>query len=125
MAAFGEVLIVDDEPAVLAFMRIALTPVFRKLVTAGSAADAIAAWRERGGRFDLVVTDIAMPGASGFELADALLAHNPGVRVLFVSGHCDDAELNRRLAGGRCGFVSKPFGGLDLASAAVRLLERR
>jgi DNA-binding NarL/FixJ family response regulator len=56
---------------------------------------------------DLVVLDIAMPGADGLAVAERLRQDHPGVRVLFLSMHDDDGSLQRALALGAAGFVSK------------------
>ncbi|MBI5494713.1 MAG: EAL domain-containing protein [Deltaproteobacteria bacterium] len=80
----GRVLIVDDEPAVLA--------VFRKLVardgfdveTAESGEAALEL--VRASRFDAIVSDIAMPGMSGIDLLRAVRAHDLDVPVLLLTG---------------------------------------
>jgi len=56
---------------------------------------------------DLVVLDIAMPGRDGLAVAEQLRAQHPHVAVLFLSMHDDDASLQRALALGARGFVSK------------------
>jgi DNA-binding NarL/FixJ family response regulator len=56
---------------------------------------------------DLVVLDIAMPGADGLAVAERLRLDHPAVRVLFLSMHDDDGSLQRALALGAAGFVSK------------------
>jgi DNA-binding NarL/FixJ family response regulator len=56
---------------------------------------------------DLVVLDIAMPGTDGLAVAERLRSEHPDVRVLFLSMHDDDGSLQRALALGAAGFVSK------------------
>lgn len=56
---------------------------------------------------DLVVLDIAMPGRDGLAVAEQLRAQHPDVAVLFLSMHDDDGSLQRALALGARGFVSK------------------
>jgi len=56
---------------------------------------------------DLIVLDIAMPGKDGLAVAEQLRAQHPGTAVLFLSMHDDDASLQRALALGARGFVSK------------------
>jgi DNA-binding NarL/FixJ family response regulator len=56
---------------------------------------------------DLVVLDIAMPGTDGLAVAERLRHEHPDVRVLFLSMHDDDGSLQRALALGAAGFVSK------------------
>lgn len=123
MAAFGAVLIVDDEPAILAVASMALARVFPTVVTAPNARGAREAWRAREGQFDVLVTDVMMPGGTGFELADSLMTLRRDLRVLFVSGAADPDELRRRLIPGQCVFLPKPFSTGKLVSAVRQLLE--
>ena len=56
---------------------------------------------------DLIVLDIAMPGKDGLAVAEQLRVQHPATAVLFLSMHDDDASLQRALAIGARGFVSK------------------
>lgn len=71
---------------------------------------------------DLVVLDIAMPGRDGLAVAEQLRAQHPDTAVLFLSMHDDDASLQRAMAIGARGFVSKsaPVDELLDALRAVR-----
>jgi two-component system cell cycle sensor histidine kinase/response regulator CckA len=92
---------------------------------AGAAADgweALSA-RERGGKRDVLVTDVVMPGLSGPRLAAAVKAQRPQLPVLFVSGYPSE-ELGQggMLPGGA--FLPKPFHGDALVDTVRRLLEQ-
>lgn len=71
---------------------------------------------------DLVVLDIAMPGMDGLTVAEKLRVDHPAVRVLFLSMHDDDASLQRAVALGASGFISKSASIEELLEAlrAVR-----
>lgn len=71
---------------------------------------------------DLVVLDIAMPGADGLAVAEQLRRDHPDVRIVFLSMHDDDASLQRAVALGANGFVSKSASIDELLEAlrAVR-----
>lgn len=66
---------------------------------------------------DLVVLDIAMPGKDGLAVAEQLRIQHPDVAVLFLSMHDDDASLQRALAIGARGFVSKSASVDELLDA--------
>ena len=70
-------------------------------------------------RFELLVTDLVMPGMSGRELAERLAARLPGLRTLFMSGYTDDVVMRRGLLGPRMAFLQKPFT-LDAIARKVR-----
>lgn len=71
---------------------------------------------------DLLVIDIAMPGADGISVVEQLRRRRPDLRVLFLSMHDDDDSLQRAMALGAVGFVSKSSSIEELrdAIAAVR-----
>lgn len=71
---------------------------------------------------DLVVLDIAMPGADGLAVAEQLRRDHPDVRIVFLSMHDDDTSLQRAVALGANGFVSKSASIDELLEAlrAVR-----
>jgi DNA-binding NarL/FixJ family response regulator len=71
---------------------------------------------------DLLVLDIAMPGADGLAVAERLRRERPALRILFLSMHDDDASLQRAVGLGANGFVSKSASIEELLEAirAVR-----
>lgn len=72
--------------------------------------------------FDLLLTDVVMPGASGPELAERLRAQQPALRVLYMSGFNDDQLLRRGLERGEAHFVAKPFKAADLSRRVREVL---
>ncbi len=68
---------------------------------------------------DLLLTDVMMPGMSGCELAEALLANRPTLRVLYVSGYVGPVNLDQRRDGPAIGFLPKPYTP-DILLAKVR-----
>jgi PAS domain S-box-containing protein len=116
------VLVVEDQRSIRDLISGRLTELGYRVVRASNAADALelAVGRE----FDLIITDVVMPGMRGDELAQRLRAAQPGVRILFVSGHFDPDSLGAPLEGA---LLAKPFTLDDLDAAvseALGLLER-
>ena len=117
-----EILVVDDEPAVVAFIE-------RVLKLSGSrtrgTADSTHALRIADQQmFDLLVTDVVMPTLSGPQLAQKVRARHPGVRVLYFtgdSGRLFDAipQLLESEA-----FLDKPSGVKELLDAVSSLASR-
>ncbi|KAB2899500.1 MAG: response regulator, partial [Kofleriaceae bacterium] len=106
------VLVVDDDPAQVALVGDALRELGCLVTTAPSAEDAMQRIGET--EFDLVVSDERMPGAHGTDLAAAISALRPGLRVAIVTGFPEDAaaKLNR---GPNVDLVlAKPLGIVDL-----------
>lgn len=84
-------LLVDDEPAFTENLADALEAAGYDVVISGSAAEALAQRR----RLETAVVDYRLPDGSGIELARRLLARDPSIRILFISGYID--ELRERL----------------------------
>jgi CheY-like chemotaxis protein len=76
------------------------------------------------GPFDVLVTDVVMPGMNGREVAAALRARQPDLPVLFVSGHSADALDLRPDQESRTDFLAKPFTRADLAERLQALLDQ-
>jgi CheY-like chemotaxis protein len=74
---------------------------------------------ESGGSFDLIVTDILMPGMDGWTLAERVRESRPSVPVLYISGFSSDAV--RPVEGSR--ILWKPFGEKSVTKALLELLE--
>jgi CheY-like chemotaxis protein len=73
---------------------------------------------------DLVLTDVAMPGMSGRELADRLRQARPDVRVIFMSGYADDEIVRRGLLEPDQPFIQKPFTPEGLIRRVAELTDQ-
>ena len=101
----GSILLVEDEEMVRKLATTVLAARGYQVVTAASGDDALAVAEERLADFDLLLTDVVMPGRSGLEVAAALRARRPDLPVLFMSGY-SDAQIE--LDGGSS-LLPKPF----------------
>jgi PAS domain S-box-containing protein len=112
------ILLVEDEAIVRRLTRDLLTS-FGYVVTEVTSAEEALALDES---FDLVVSDVVMPGMSGVELAQHLSATRPGVRILLVSGHSTD-DIRALDGNRRWRYLPKPFTPQDLAWTVRSLLD--
>ena len=64
-----------------------------------------------------------MPGMSGRELAELLGAQRPGLRMLFMSGHCEDEDADFVAELGSPSFIQKPFTASELATKVRELFD--
>jgi PAS domain S-box-containing protein len=115
LAGAGKALLVEDEELVRASTADMLTQLGYEVVEASSAEQALKLVRE-GLAPDLMVTDHLMPGMTGAELARALKALRPGIRVLIVSGYAEDGGIDADLP-----RLTKPFRQAELAAALADL----
>jgi CheY-like chemotaxis protein len=73
--------------------------------------------------FDLMVTDIVMPGGDGPELARAAVSRQPNMRVLYTSGYTPQSIAHLDLQGSQTAFLPKPFSASELAAHVRGLLD--
>nr|WP_246408186.1 hybrid sensor histidine kinase/response regulator [Microvirga lupini] len=111
------VLLVEDDPLVMGGTAAMLEDLDHRVVQASSGEEALRILRENAS-IDLVVTDHAMPGMTGLELAERIRDEWPGMPMLLASGH---AELPER-AGLAVPRLTKPFRQDELASAIAALV---
>jgi CheY-like chemotaxis protein len=107
------VLVVDDEPDVEVLFRQQFRHELREgLYALDFALSGEAALRKLAGhvgeRFDLLVSDINMPGMSGLDLLPEVKARRPDLPVFMISAYGDDDTMATALARGAAGFVTKP-----------------
>jgi DNA-binding NtrC family response regulator len=110
------VLVVDDEDAVCHLTTRILADAGFCVLEAHSAGEALTLLSTLNGRVQLVVSDIAMPGMTGTELATLMAGQYPGTPVLLMSGHGGPA------ADYPGPFLPKPFTADALLNAVGRLL---
>jgi two-component system cell cycle sensor histidine kinase/response regulator CckA len=103
------ILLVEDEEMVRNLSKKILTESGYTVITAASGRQALSVYESGEHKIDLLVTDVVMPGMGGRELAEALLEHLPGLRVLFTSGYTDDAVTRHGVIKIDTHFMQKPF----------------
>jgi PAS domain S-box-containing protein len=114
------ILVVDDEPSLLALARDVLSQQGYKVLCGANGGEALSLLRNNA--VDLVISDVIMPGMNGYELAEKIRLEFPDIKVLIVSGfdetsHVD--EVNQVL---RSQALAKPYSSRDLLERVRQLL---
>jgi signal transduction histidine kinase len=109
------VLLVEDDQAVRELVRMMLQRAGHRVVEAGSAEEAMTRF-DTMPSVDLLVTDVVMPGTSGFDLFQTVVERRPSLRVLFISGYTDYAPFDETIGQRRAGYLEKPFSANALTS---------
>ncbi|HEV2707825.1 MAG TPA: response regulator [Pyrinomonadaceae bacterium] len=114
-------LVVDDAPDVTEMIAMLLRYGGYDVVTVFNATDAFDA--ARGEQFDVVVSDIGMPGMNGYQLAEALraLPAYKAVPLIAVTGFAMYDDRERALDSGFDAFLTKPINPMDLIDLVKRL----
>ncbi len=116
------ILVVDDEPEILAVVRHSLEAIGYTVLAAASAGEALHLVGEGGGKIDLLLTDVVMPGMNGHGLAARVQAVDPRIRVLFMSGYTDSLLEERGVSRTHANFISKPLFPGELAVKIRKML---
>lgn len=122
----GRVLVVDDQEDVRRMLLLMLDVSHHQTLAASNARDALDLAREHA--FDLVVSDVQMPGMSGIDLLRALHELDPDLPVLLLSGAPDLGTAMKAVQYGAFEYVAKPLeleGFLNSVARAIAVSRKR
>ena len=107
------VLVVEDDAVVLSYSLEMMQELGFQTTSATNADEALATMRA-GRRFDLLFTDVGLPGLNGYDLAGRAREMQPDLRVLFASGYANDVLMHQGRLEKGVQLLSKPFTGAQL-----------
>jgi two-component system, cell cycle sensor histidine kinase and response regulator CckA len=119
----GHVLLVDDQPDILEVVATMLECSGFHVATAASADEAQAAFADEQAVFELLISDVVMPGRSGVALAHALTQEKSTLQVLLISGDLQNQSIDSMKSD--WGFLQKPFSHAALLDSVRTLLSGR
>ena len=97
--------IVDDDEAVREAMKFLVRTLGYHASTFGSAEEFLTS---QFSNTSCIITDLQMPGLSGLDLQDLLIAEGHRIPIIFITGHPDDNARARAMKAGAVAFLSKP-----------------
>ncbi len=116
----ARILVVDDEPSIRTVLKAHLTRDGYEVVTATDGAEAVGALGQAP--FDLVLSDLKMPGMSGLELLAWVTREQPGLPVILITAHGTVDTAVEALKLGAQDFITKPFDLDELKQAVEKAL---
>lgn len=116
------VLLVEDDEMVRPYARQQLESLGYHVTEASSGPEALELL-EQENDFDLLFTDVIMPGMSGKQLVDQARAKNPSLKVLYTSGYTENAIVHQGRLDPGVHLLAKPYRRIELANAVRRALE--
>ena len=119
----ASILVVDDESTTQDTLGTFLEGEGYRVATAGSGREALT--RLEAEAFDVIVTDVVMPGVSGLDVLEHSRRLSPGAAVILISGYATIEAAIQALRKGACDYLQKPFVLDDLALSVQRLLRHR
>ncbi len=122
----GRILVVDDEEVVIKSCERILQPAGYDVKGVTSGEEAISVLKNGG--FDLVITDLKMPGVDGMELIRWLRSHNPHAAIVVITGYPSQESIKEALQLGIVDYLPKPFSPellLDVTEKAINTVKAR
>jgi signal transduction histidine kinase/ActR/RegA family two-component response regulator len=116
------VLLVEDDDAVRKVSARMLGALGHRVLTAVDGAAALKLSQEYEGEIGLLLTDVVMPEMSGRELAEAIRAFRPDMRVLYMSGYTENAIVHHGVLDTGLRLLAKPFGMEELEQMLRRVM---
>lgn len=122
----ASILLADDDPAILLTLSMAFKSAGHSVVQASDGAKAIEALGQ--GSYDLLVLDILMPGATGWEVLAAAIGRTPPgsplPRAILITGFNQEyvVDLNMLRQEGAAGMLLKPFAATEILDEVQRVL---
>ncbi len=117
----NRILVVDDEINVCKSIKMAIQGDDCEIDTALSGEEALKKNQEKA--YDLVVTDLMMPGISGLDLLKSILKESPDTRVIMITGYPTIKTAVESVKSGAFDYIPKPFTPKDLRDIASRALK--
>jgi DNA-binding response OmpR family regulator len=119
----NRILIVDDDPSIRGLMAKHFTRHGYEVEQAEAAEEVME--RFGGRRFDVVVTDVHLPGESGVDLARRMKGMQPDQPIVFMTGDADAGIARQALHDGANGYLLKPFEFFEMDAAVKNAMRPR
>lgn len=117
------ILVVDDEANILDIARTALQAHGYRVATAGSGAEALAAYQQQPQKIGAVLLDLMMAQMDGAATMRALRKLDPDVRIIASSGLLPRGQLGEAIAAGELAFLQKPYTDQQILDMLARVLQ--
>ncbi len=118
------ILVCEDEDAIRDFIMINLQRAGYQSVGVGSGEEAVKAFRENDGRFDVAILDVMLPGIDGFEVCKTLRQHSQTLGIIMLTAKTQEIDKINGLMIGADDYVIKPFSPSELTARIDALCRR-
>ncbi|NUN14552.1 MAG: PAS domain S-box protein [Myxococcales bacterium] len=118
-------LVVEDEPSVRDYVAAVFQRTDYQAVTVGSAEEALPLFLAEPDRFQLLLTDVVLPGLNGCQLAERMRQIRSDLPVLFTSGYAESAKIGSQVLDERTQYLQKPYRIDELLQKVRELIENK
>ncbi|MCR9129287.1 MAG: response regulator [Alphaproteobacteria bacterium] len=119
----ARILLAEDDDSMRDFLAKALSRAGHEVEAVADGEDGLDTLGEAPGRFELLLTDIVMPGVDGIELARRAAEIDPGLKIMFITGFAAVALNAGSNAPKDAKVLSKPFHLRDLVDEVAKVME--
>ncbi len=117
--SLGSILVIDDEPLMRLSMVDALQAIGYEVRDASTGNEGLD--KVRKGRFDVVITDLRLPGADGLEIVQTCKKHHPSTEVILITAHGSVDTAVQAMKHGAYDYITKPFSMEELLLIVERV----
>jgi len=118
-----KILIIEDEPSMRVGLSCTLENKGYKIVTAENGADGLQLFAKEG--FEIVITDLRLPGADGIEVLKSIKSTSPDTGVIIITAFADVKNAVEAMKEGAYDYISKPFNPEELLIVIDRFLKHK
>ena len=118
----AHILIAEDDTSMLGFLKLALEKAGHEVTDRTNGVEALETLKGSTETFDLLLTDIVMPGMDGIELSQQATKVQPDIKVMFITGFSAVAVGREDIQADTAKVLSKPFHLNDLVEQVETLL---
>ncbi|RJR40202.1 MAG: response regulator [Deltaproteobacteria bacterium] len=119
----GTILLLEDDKIVSKVTRKMLETGGYAVLDASNGREAMDISERHQGNIDLLLTDVVMPEIGGLKAAECLVLQRPEMKVLFMSGHTENAIVHHGILDPLIAYIQKPFKLFDLLSKVQEVLD--
>lgn len=119
----ARILLAEDDDSMRDFLAKALKRAGHEVNPVADGEEGLDALGDRAGAYDLLLTDIVMPGVDGIELARRAAEIDPGLKIMFITGFAAVALNAGSNAPKEAKVLSKPFHLRDLVDEVAKVVE--
>jgi PAS domain S-box-containing protein len=120
---YETIMVVEDELAILDMIETMLERLGYTVLPVNTPNEAIILTESYAGKIDLLLTDVVMPEMNGRQLTKELVARNPNLKTLYMSGYTANVIAHHGVLDRDVAFIEKPFSSADLAAKIRKVLE--
>ncbi len=118
------ILIVEDEKALMELLRATFESAGYRVIGAETGPEGVEQYMQHGKEISIILTDIGLPGFSGWEVYDRIQRINPSAKIVFASGYLDPERTSKVAGAEKFEIIEKPYQPVQVLSRIRSMLNQ-